>query len=466
MNSKYKYLIKNTGILAISNFSSKLLVFFLVPLYTSALSISEYGLYDLVISTVTLLYPILTMNIVDSVMRFSMERKTDHTKLVDIALKIIVAGYVIMAFLLFGNHIFGLWKDIVGSEGYIFLYYLFYTLQQLLIQFAKGLERVKDLGIVGIIGTVVTVFFNVLLLLFFKQGLVGFFVASILGQAVPAIYLAIRIRIWDYIRFEFDKSLQREMLRYCTPLIMTTIAWWLNITSDKYVVTFFCGVAANGLLSIAYKIPMILNTLQGIFIQAWQVSAIKEQDSDEAKGFYRNIFGYLNALMCVGCAGLIVLTKPLAQILYAKDFYEAWKYVPFLLVSSVLNAASGYVGPILLAKKDSKSMAMSAVYGASANVVLNITFVYLMGIQGATIATVVSSYIIYIVRKRATGDTINSKKYKWIMMSWILLLVEAGCEVWIGSYVIEVSLSISIMAIYADYMIKMLNKICRNRSKR
>lgn len=65
MNTKAKYLIKNTGILTISNFSSKILVFLLVPLYTSVLSTAEYGTYDLAISTVTLLYPILTVNIVD-----------------------------------------------------------------------------------------------------------------------------------------------------------------------------------------------------------------------------------------------------------------------------------------------------------------------------------------------------------------------------------------------------------------
>ncbi|HAQ8217931.1 TPA: oligosaccharide flippase family protein, partial [Enterococcus faecium] len=53
--SKTKYLIKNMGILTISNFSSKILVFLLVPLYTSVLSTTEYGTYDLTISTATLL---------------------------------------------------------------------------------------------------------------------------------------------------------------------------------------------------------------------------------------------------------------------------------------------------------------------------------------------------------------------------------------------------------------------------
>ena len=99
------------------------------------------------------------------------------------------------------------------------------------------------------------------------------------------------------------------------------------------------------------------------------------------------------------------VVRPIAHILFAKDFYQAWVFVPFLLVSSMLNAASGYIGPILAAKKDSKSMAIAAFGGAGVNVVLNIALVYLMGIQGATIATVIASYIIYIIRKRATGDT-------------------------------------------------------------
>lgn len=461
MNNRYRYLIKNTGILAISNFSSKLLVFFLVPLYTRVLSTTEYGTYDLIISTIALLYPILTMNIVDSVMRLAMDKGVDYVKLISVAFRFLVIGAMIMATLLIGNNLLCLWEAVIGLEGFIVLYYCFFAFQQLMIQFAKGLERLKDMGAAGVLGTFTMVFFNIILLLVYKRGINGFFMANILGQAVPAVYLAVRIRIWNYIRFEIDRDVQREMLLYCVPLIMSTIGWWVNSASDKYVVTFFCGVAANGLLSIAYKIPTILNTLQGIFIQAWQVSAIKEYDSPEMEHFYNDTFVYLNALMCVGCAVLILLTKPLATILYAKDFYEAWIFVPFLLISSVLNAASGYIGPILSAQKNSKSMAMSAVYGASVNVVLNIGLVYIMGIQGAAIATMVASYTIYIVRKRAIGNILESNNYKWIKLSWIFLIIEASCEIWSDSHLITALFAVGVLLIYSKNVMKVIKKIGR-----
>ena len=52
---KYKKLISNTVIFAIGTFSSKVLVFLLMPLYTRVLSDAEYGITDLIVQTGNLL---------------------------------------------------------------------------------------------------------------------------------------------------------------------------------------------------------------------------------------------------------------------------------------------------------------------------------------------------------------------------------------------------------------------------
>ena len=90
MNSKYKTLFKNVGLLTISNLSSKLLVFLLVPLYTSVLTTEEYGTYDLVVTSVQLVFPILTLNIVDAVMRFSMRQDLAVEKIASIGMGFIL----------------------------------------------------------------------------------------------------------------------------------------------------------------------------------------------------------------------------------------------------------------------------------------------------------------------------------------------------------------------------------------
>lgn len=61
---KYKYLLKNVGLLSLSNFGSKILSFILIPLYTNLLTTEEYGTYDIYSTTISLLIPILTLNII------------------------------------------------------------------------------------------------------------------------------------------------------------------------------------------------------------------------------------------------------------------------------------------------------------------------------------------------------------------------------------------------------------------
>lgn len=467
MNSKDKNLFKNIGILTISNFSSKILVFLLVPLYTSVLSTSEYGIYDIVFSTIQLLYPILTINISDAVMRFSMDKSIKKEEIASIGFRYIVGSCIIVTSFMIIAKFFHIFDEIEGMEIVILLYYVAYVANQFLIQFAKGVEKVTCMGIAGVIGTIVMIGFNVLFLVVIPLGLKGFFIANMLAQLTQAIYLFWGTKFWKYVKLNnLNKKLQNNMLYYCAPLIFTTLGWWINNTSDRYVVTFICGVAANGLLSVAYKIPQILNTLQAIFVQAWQISAIKEYGEKETSIFYGKYFLVMNFFMCVACSILIFLSKPIAYILYAEEFYEAWRYVPFLLISCVLNSASGFLGPILSAKKDSKSMAMSAIYGASINIILNIMLVYLIGIQGATIATVVSSYVIYVVRKRAVGKEIEIEQYTNVLIMWGLLCVQAFIEVYSSLWGVEIVLMMLILLINKNQIssiFKMfLNKICKN----
>ena len=42
--------------------------------------------------------------------------------------------------------------------------------------------------------------------------------------------------------------------------------------------------------------------------------------------------------MVITCAGLILFDKLIAKILFGADFYEAWKYAPFLMISVVFGA--------------------------------------------------------------------------------------------------------------------------------
>lgn len=464
MNQKYKYLIKNTGLLTISNFSSKVLVFLLVPLYTSVLSTREYGIYDLMISTITLLYPILTINIVDAVMRFCMDNSYDKNSVAKIGFRFISLSCISLGILLIPIHYIGFFRTIRGYEVYILLYYISYVFNQYFVQLAKGLEKVKLMAISGLCGTIVLLGGNIVFLLVLKLRLDGFFIANILSQFIPALILSMGMSFHKIIKSGKKSPLtQSDMISYCSPLIFTTIGWWVNSASDKYVVSFLCGVAANGVLSISYKIPSIVNTVFGMFGQAWQISAIKEYNRESSKKFYGDALLAVNMIMCCGCSMVIILSKPLASLLYGKEFYEAWQYAPFLLCSSVFNSASGMLGPILSAQKNSKAMAKSAIIGAAVNIVLNIILVWAFGVQGATIATVISAYVIYHIRKVAVGETIQIDGYFLMVITWILLIIESILEIYTTLWAVEMVIMLAIGGINYNIIKKMIAMLLRRK---
>lgn len=456
--NKYGELLKNTGILTIGNLSTKILIFFLVPIYTSALSTADYGFYDLTISTVQLLFPIFSLNIVDSVLRFILDRQSTVDDIYCVSDKLIKSGCIISFVLISGLSFFDFYKDLRQYIWILSLYYVLYSYNSLFLQVAQGVNRVKTIAITGILGAITLFGSTAIFLLWFDWGLLGFYIANVLGQAIPAIYYFFDLKVWQYKKSAFaaEKSIRTKMLQYSVPLIVNTVCWWVNSASDKYVVTFLCDVSVNGLLSVAYKIPNILSTLTGIFMQAWQISAIKEYEEGKDGAFYKQTFVYLNMLVSIFIVLCIPMTKIIARYLFYADFYEAWKFVPILLISSMFNASSGYIAPILNASYNTKSVAKSGLYGMSVNIILNIVFTCLYGAQGITVATAISSLLIFYIRKRALKGLLNGNKYKKVICTWIILVIHSVIYVYTSMIWINVVIIILIFVLYAQEILQLI----------
>ncbi|MDV8235967.1 oligosaccharide flippase family protein [Streptococcus pneumoniae] len=422
--SKYKELAKNTGIFALANFSSKILIFLLVPIYTRVLTTTEYGFYDLVYTTIQLFVPILTLNISEAVMRFLMKDGVSKKSVFSIAVLDIFIGLIAFALLLLVNNLFSL-SDLISQYSiYIFVIFVFYTLNNFLIQFSKGIDKIGVTAISGVISTAVMLAMNVILLVVFDWGLLGFFIANVCGYVIPCIYIVSRLRLWELFEIKIDKKLQWEMVYYALPLVLNILSWWVNNTSDRYIVTAIVGIQASAIISVAYKIPQILSTISAIFIQSWQISAIKIQEDKSDTTFVSNMLLYYNALLLIIASGIILFVKPISNILFGISFYSAWELVPFLIISSLFNAISGCIGAIMGAKMDTHNIAKSALVGMIANIILNIVLTFLMGPQGITISTLIASFLIFYMRKDSVKE-INSETYRAIYLSWILLVVEA-----------------------------------------
>ena len=71
----YRRLLSNTVLFSVSTFGSKILLFLLTPFYTSILTAAEYGVTDLIIQTGNVLIPLVSMGIINAVLRFGAEER-------------------------------------------------------------------------------------------------------------------------------------------------------------------------------------------------------------------------------------------------------------------------------------------------------------------------------------------------------------------------------------------------------
>lgn len=452
-----RYLARNMLFLTAGQFGTKLLSFFFVPLYTSVLTSAEYGTYDLYSATVSLFVPILTLNIADSTTIFLLDKNKSKDGIISVSMKYYFFSLVFFATAICLNMAFKFLPLFNEYPFFLFLMFAVNGLVNLLLCYARGLDRIKDVSVSGVICSAVMIALNIVFLVPLHLGLKGYYLATIFGSFVQIVYLCISLRIFSFIKFkQQDKLLKNEMLGYSCPMILNTVSWWINSVSDRYMVTAFCGVEANGIYSVAYKIPSILTMFQSIFSQAWTLSAVQDFDSEDRNGFFSKMYSLYNVCMVLLCSVLILSDRLVARILYSNDFFEAWRYVPFLLVSVVFGSLSGYLGGIFTAVKDSRSFASSTVAGAVLNIFLNFVFINLCGALGAAVATMASYILVWALRLYRAEKIMRLKvslvhdciAYMLLIFQCMAMLFSEGVGVW--SYVVNGVVLIVLCVIYRN----------------
>lgn len=451
---KYKRLAKNTGILALGQLGSKILVFLLVPLYTNVLSTEEYGYYDLITTTASLLLPILTLNIGVSSQRFSLDKDANHAAIARISFKYVFIGNLIACCILIANYLLDVSKILSNFSLYFVAIFFTDSVNTILTAISIGREKVKGLSISGALSTLTCVVLNILFLIVFKWGLTGYFLSYILSNVVQIVYLSIILHISKFLcdKTKYEEY-QHNMLAYSRPQIANNISWWINNALDRYIVTAFCGVGINGIYSIAYKIPTMLNIVSGIFSQAWTLSAIKNYSKEDEDNFFTNTYSLYNFALVISCSGLILLNKLLAKLLFANDFYSAWVFAPFLVISSIFGALSGFLGSFFSAVKNGKLFIKSTLIGAAVNTLLNFILVYSIGAVGAAIATEISYIVIWVLRSRDAERYVNLNiNYKRDVIVYIILNAQAVLMYFINNNFLQYGIQFAL-----TFMVLILN---------
>lgn len=421
--NRYKKLLGNSAIFAIGSLGSKLISFILVPLYTYILTKSEFGTVDLITTSVNLILPIITLSAFDAVFRFVLDKNENEDKVLVngllISLQGALIGLLIIPILTFLH---------VSMPIYIYGMLISGAFLSLFLNFARAINKVKIFAIAGILGTVIIAASNILFLVVLHKGVQGYLLSIIISNTVVIVYLMSMIGIAHRIKIKYvDKKLVISMITYSIPLIPNAFSWWINSSADRYFILAFIGASANGIYAVASKIPSLLNLINQIFFQSWQMSAVEEYNSKDASIFYSKTFNYFMDFQFLGSAGLLLVLKPLMTVIVSPTYYIAWRYIPFLVLAVVYSSLSGFLGTTYTAAKRTSGIFLTTLIGAISNLLFGFVFVHWFGLQGASFAGALSFSIVLIVRLYDTRKfmPINVNKRRALLNHIVVLFMIA-----------------------------------------
>lgn len=466
--SRNRYLIKNTALFAIGNMGTKMINFLMVPLYTYALTTEQYGTINTITSICSIIIPLLMCNIGEAIRRYLLERESDKQAILAVEMTWFSFGAVVSILMYFVLRQIPVW-NVYALE--MSLYTLTNAFVSTSLDYLRGREKLQLYTSCGIFQTFMVALLNLIFIVKLGFGIRGYFWAYIFAYTICGVIAFVAgDQIKDLKTLRFDKKYFVEMSKFSLTLVPNSIMWWITDSSDRLMITAMISASVNGIYSVAYKIPTIMSTMSSILMQAWQHSAIRERGSQDRLEYNNMMYdSYMKGIFLVG-TGLLLINRPFMQLYVAPEFREAWRYSPFLIVSSIFATLGTFIGTSYYVEKDMKGNLCSATVGAVCNVVLNLLFIPIIGATGAAIATCVSYMVVFSYRAKDTQKYLPIRVFSPLFFKlFVVTMYMLGCSFVPGivGYALLAAGVLIVMSLTKDFwwgiLQKMLEKVKKKR---
>ena len=410
--SRGKELAKNTLILSVGTFLPKFTLVITLPIITGHLTKTEYGTYDLITTLISLVLPVVTLQIQAAAFRFLIECRNDLEEkkrvITNIFLFLLPVSFISGAFLF--SALFSITKQ---TRVLIAVYFFVDVLSRATGQIVRGLSMNKLYSMGSIIQAVFNLILVVVTLSIGNKGLNGLLISIIISSTINVIVLFLCSDIKSAIDAHyFSFSVIKKMLNYSWPLIPNTLSNWVLSTSDRLVLTIFCGLETVAIYGVANKIPNLLLAIQATFAFAWQENASLAVSDNDSEKYYSEMFDRFFCIIC-GILMLLIATSPLLfKILIKGDYKDAFPQMTILFIGVFFSTLSTFLGGIYIAHKRTKSVGLTTILAAGINLGLDFSLVNSLGIYAASISTV-ASYIFLVVYRMHSIKKFQSISFRY-----------------------------------------------------
>ncbi|MFT5230680.1 MAG: O-antigen/teichoic acid export membrane protein [Candidatus Azotimanducaceae bacterium] len=407
--SLYKKLFQQTFIYGLATVLPRALAIVLVPLYTSVLDPSSFGVYATLMAYIILGNVLLSYGMETAFFRFlnkdgnkkSLVQSTALTSITITSLAIFVLAYLLkdqIANLIGFDERYVVWAlQILVLDALVIIPFVWYRANEkpLKYAFVKILNVCINLGF--------NLFFLLALPILDKGNLETFwgamrlvdypvdfiFKANIIASGATLLMV---LPLYFKIKFKFDYALWKQMMRYAFPVLIAGIAFSINEAFDKILLDYLLpeDIAETevGVYAACYKLGVFMTLFATAFRLGIEPFFFNHSKEANAKETYALITKYFTIFGCIIFLVVMVYIDFFKQLLIRDEAYwVALSVVPFILLANLCLGIYHNLSVWYKVTDRTKYGAYISVFGAIITIVVNFALIPIISYKGAAIAT-------------------------------------------------------------------------------
>lgn len=397
--SKAKLFVENILVYGLGGVISKLVPLLMLPIVTRLMPGTEYfGLSDMSNTALQFASAVAIIGMYDAMYRMFFEKEDEQFKKeicsTTFAFTAISSLFVCALMILFKEPVAKLFfKDIKYS------YLVYITAVTTLVSATNTIvaapTRMQNKRTVFLITNTVSPILSYSIsipLILMGHYVIALPLAALIAGVSMEVVFWILNRNWFNIKL-FKKEYLKPLLIIALPLFPNFLIYWIFNSSDKVMITNILNVGEAGIYSVGSKLGHASQLIYTAFAGGWQFfafSTMKEKNQVESNS---KIFEYLGIISYIATAFICAISFVFFKLAFAEQYLVGYVIAPYLFLAPLLQMLFQVAANQFIVVKKTWPNLFILMSGAIINVVLNFTLIPVIGIEGASIATLIG-YIV------------------------------------------------------------------------
>ncbi len=462
--SKFRTLGKQGTLYAIGSVIGRAAGIVLIPLYTSVLASSDYGIMGLVVMTGHIATTLFALGLRSSLLRSFYDYEEDAPRKVVISTVLYLTIVSSIVLFLCGFFFSGRLSELLFDSPEYSLYFIlivsvamFGMFNQIALAVFRARQEPAKFVLFQTLSVLLRAGIIIYLVAVKDWGLRGVFTGQASAAAISATFTVWRVR--GNIVLKFSNPEAHKMLRFGMPLIFVGVFGFVSTYIDRLILNHYVSLSKVGLYTLAYQLGMVTNIiLIAPLKRVWGPMFLSVKDHDNFGEFCAKAFSYI--LCIAGFIFLVIalLSRELLLVMAEPEYWASYSVIPIIALTYAIWSTRSIIEVGVFLKRKTTLIAYYTCIGAFVKVVLSFILIPRYEMAGAAWATLIS-FMVTLTIDFLYNRRLFKIDYEWLRVIKVFgantIIFAAGFLIIIDNIFLSFAFKVVIILLYPFLLLAM-----------